>query len=147
MSCPSQEREEEEKCPFSKCESFPFVMSSFLATEATIYTNLPFFLTRALWTTNCPHFFKRDKANLPHLHRLLVFPPEERFLGCALRIPRAPQKGLSLSSAALLSYSTHGVPFTSSYWKSILLLKHIENTCSRFTQVQSRCYNNGQPFM
>lgn len=58
MSCPSQETEEEEKCPFSKRESFPFVMSSFLATEATIYTNLPFFLTRALWTTSCPHFFK-----------------------------------------------------------------------------------------
>ena len=59
MSCPSQEMEEEEKWAFSKCESFPFVMSSFLETEATIWTNLPFFLTPALQTANnYPHFLK-----------------------------------------------------------------------------------------
>lgn len=41
-------------------------------------------------------FMWRAKAHLPvsSIHPLLVFPPEEGFSGCILRIPRALQKGL-----------------------------------------------------
>lgn len=93
----------------------------------------------------------QSQPPLVFLLPLLVFPPEEQFSGCVLRIPRVLQKDLPepthLQTQQPCLYILHvGFHLKFHFEKGFYCL-NMEEHCSRFAQVWSNCYNTGQPLM
>lgn len=93
----------------------------------------------------------QSQPPLAFLLPLLVFPPEEQFLGCVLRIPRVLQKNLPepthLQTQQPCLCILHVGFHLKFHFEKRFYCSNMEVHCSRFAQVWSNCYNKGQPLM